>query len=101
MKKKKNGNTYTRRENIQSEDRDGIWQRKIFHTSNKKCQTTPDGCNGTTKLEKMKIKKMGTLIQEVRIYSQKIGMEFGIEKYAILVIKSGKRHLTDTMELPN
>ena len=49
----------------------------------------------------MKIKKMGTLIQEVRIYSQRIGMEFGIEKYAILVIKSGKRHLTDTMELPN
>ena len=37
----------------------------------------------------MKIKKMGTLIQEVRIYSQRIGMEFGIEKYAILVIKSG------------
>ena len=44
---------------------------------------------------------MGTLIQEVRIYSQRIGMEFGREKYAILVIKSGKRHLTDAMELPN
>ena len=28
-------------------------------------------------------------------------MEFGIEIYAMLVIKSGKRHLTDRMELPN
>ena len=37
----------------------------------------------------------------VRIYSQNIGMEFGIEKYAMLVMKSGKRHLTDGMELPN
>ena len=28
-------------------------------------------------------------------------MEFGIEKCALLVMKSGKRHLTDRMELPN
>ena len=28
-------------------------------------------------------------------------MEFGIEKYAILVMKSGKRHMTEGMELPN
>ena len=28
-------------------------------------------------------------------------MEFGIEKCAMLVIKSGKRHMTDGMELPN
>ena len=37
----------------------------------------------------------------VRIYSQDIGMEFGIEKCALLVMKSGKRHLTDGIELPN
>ena len=30
-----------------------------------------------------------------------IGMEFGIEKFAMLVMKSGKRHMTDGMELPN
>ena len=42
-----------------------------------------------------------TLIPAVRIYSQNIGMEFGIEKCAMLVMKSGKRHLTDGMELPN
>ena len=28
-------------------------------------------------------------------------MEFGIEKYAMLVMKSGKRHLTNEKELPN
>ena len=28
-------------------------------------------------------------------------MEFGIEKCAMLVMKNGKRHLTDGMELPN
>ena len=42
-----------------------------------------------------------TLIHTVRIYSQDIGMEFGIEKCAMLVMKSGKRHMTGGMELPN
>ena len=28
-------------------------------------------------------------------------MDFGIEKYAMLVMKTGKWHLTDGMELPN
>ena len=28
-------------------------------------------------------------------------MEFGIEKCAMLVMKSRKRHMTDGMELPN
>ena len=28
-------------------------------------------------------------------------MEFGIEKCAMLVMKSGKRHMTDGMDLPN
>ena len=37
----------------------------------------------------------------VRIYSQDIGMEFGIEKCGMLVMKSGKRHITDGIELPN
>ena len=46
-------------------------------------------------------KEVGTLIHAVRIYSQDIGMEFGIGKCAMLVTKSGKRHLSDGMELPN
>ena len=28
-------------------------------------------------------------------------MEFGIEKFAILVMKSSKQHMTDGMEQPN
>ena len=46
-------------------------------------------------------KELETLINAVRIYSQNIGMEFGIEKCLMLVKKSGKRHLTDGMEIPN
>ena len=46
-----------------------------------------------------KIKK--TCKHSVRIYSNDIGMEFGIEKCAMLVMKSGKPHLNDRMELPN
>ena len=44
-------------------------------------------------------KEMETLIHTVRIYSQDIGMEFGIEKCTMLVMKSGKRYRTDRMEL--
>ena len=53
------------------------------------------------KLFAKKCKELETLIHAVRIYNQDIGMESGIEKCAMLVIKSGKRHLTDGMELPN
>ena len=37
-------------------------------------------------------KELETLIQAVRIYRQDIGMEFGIEKCVMLVMKSGKQH---------
>ena len=37
----------------------------------------------------------------VRIYSQDMGMEFGLEKCAMLVMKSGKRRRTDGIERPN
>ena len=46
-------------------------------------------------------KELETLIHAVRIYSRDIGMEFSIEKCAMIVTKSGKRHMTDGMELPN
>ena len=45
--------------------------------------------------------ELETLIHAARIYSQDIGMEFSIEKCAMLVMKSGKHHMTDGMELPN
>ena len=53
------------------------------------------------KLFAKNVKELETLIHAVRIYSQDVGMEFGIEKCAMLVMKSGKRHLTDRMELPS
>ena len=46
-------------------------------------------------------KQLETLIHPIKIYSQYIGMESGIEKCAMQVMKSGKRHPTDGMELLN
>ena len=46
-------------------------------------------------------KEQETHIHAVRIYSQDIEMKFGIEKCVILVMKSGKRHMTDGVELQN
>ena len=45
-------------------------------------------------------KELETLIHAFRIHNQDIGMEFGFEKCAMIVMKSGERHLTDRMELP-
>ena len=50
---------------------------------------------------KLVVKNEKELEPLVRIYNQDIGMEFGIEKGAMLVMKSGKRHLTDVMERPS
>ena len=46
-------------------------------------------------------RELETQIHAVRIYSQDIGMKFGTEKCAVQVMKSGKGHLTDGIELPN
>ena len=46
-------------------------------------------------------KESETLTGTVRIYSQHIGIEFGWEKCAMVVMKSGKRHMTEGIELPN
>ena len=46
-------------------------------------------------------KELKILIHAVRIYNRDIGIEFGIEKHAMLVMKSGKWHLRDGMEQPN
>ena len=43
------------------------------------------------KNEKKNENKMETLIQMIRIYSQDIRMELGIEKCAILIMKYGKK----------
>ena len=46
-------------------------------------------------------KELETLIQTNRIYNQNIGMGFGIENFALLIIKSGKGQRTEGIELPN
>ena len=46
-------------------------------------------------------KELETLIQKVRIYSQDIGMGFGIEKCTILIMRNWKRQLTEGIEQPN
>ena len=46
-------------------------------------------------------KEVETLIQTVGIYSQYIGMEFVIEKCAILEMKNEKRPTTKLIEMPN
>ena len=46
-------------------------------------------------------KELENLIQVVRIYSDDIGMEFGIEKCAMLIRKSGNRQMTEGIELLN
>ena len=46
-------------------------------------------------------KKLETLIEVVRIYNQDIGIEWGIEKCGMLIIKSRKRQRTKGIELPN
>ena len=50
---------------------------------------------------KNKKKELETLKEIVRICSQEIGMESGIEKCAMLVMKRGKRHITEGVEIPN
>ena len=46
-------------------------------------------------------KEFETLIHTVRIYSQDIRVEFGNEKCSLLIMRRGKQHTTNKMELPN
>ena len=45
-------------------------------------------------------KGLNSLVQIVRVFSEDIGMEFGIEKYAMLVMEKGKI-VKSVVELPN
>ena len=46
-------------------------------------------------------KELETLIQTIRIYNQDIGMEFGIEKCVMLIMRSRRRKIMEGIELPN
>ncbi len=49
---KKELETKTCSQNIQSGHRDGIWHRKMFHANNEKQKMTNDGRNKNSKLRK-------------------------------------------------
>ena len=57
--------------------------------------------NDDIKLFATNEKELETLIQAVWIHSQNIEMEFGIEKCAMLIIKSRKWQMTEGIKLPN
>ena len=44
-------------------------------------------------------KDLETLIQVIKIYSQDIGMEFGIDKCAMFIMKIGEREIREEREL--
>ena len=46
-------------------------------------------------------KELNTLIQTVRVFSKDIGMDFGIEKCAMIQMKRGKFVMSEGIELPN
>ena len=58
-------------------------------------------CMDDIKLFAKNGKELETLIQTVRIYSEDVGMDFGIEKCAMLIMKSRKRQMTKGIELLN
>ena len=75
-------------------------------TAGYKLSKSQEKINHLTYIDDIKLfakneKELETLIHAVRICSQDIGMEFCIEKYAMLIMKTGKRHMTDGMELQN
>ena len=47
----------------------------------------------------MKKKELENVIEAVRVYSDNIGMEYGIGN--VLIMESGKRQMTEGIELPN
>ena len=50
---------------------------------------------------KKKINRLIYVGDIIKIFSQDIEMEFGIEKCPILIMSRGKRQITERMEQPN
>ena len=70
---------------------------KLSKTQEKNHSPNGDGQHQTVCQKKKK--ELET--HAVRIYSQDKGMEFGIETGSMLIMKSGKRHVIDGIEIPN
>ena len=56
---------------------------------------------GDLKLYSRSEKGLDSLVQTVRVFSEDIGMEFGIEKCAMLVMEKGKIVKSVGIELPD
>ena len=56
---------------------------------------------GDLKLYSKSGRALDSLIQTVRTFSEDIGMQFGIDKQAMLVMKKGKIVKSDGTKLPN
>lgn len=46
-------------------------------------------------------KELSSLVQTIRVFSKHMGMEFGIEKYAMLVMKKGINVKSVGIQLPD
>ena len=46
-------------------------------------------------------KGLEILIQAIRIYSQGIGIEFGVENWAVRIMRNRKQDIMEDIELPN
>ena len=46
-------------------------------------------------------KALDSLTQTVRIFSEDIGVQYGIDKFAMLMMKKGKIVKSDCIQLPN
>ena len=68
---------------------------------NKYHKLQPSNVQGRHQPAYQKQKRLETLIMIVRIYSENIGMEFGIEKCAMLIMKNEKQNMTEKIKLPN
>ena len=75
--------------------------RRISNSTNRKKKINHLMYVDDMKLFTKNEKELETLMQPVRIYNEDMVMEFGIEKCAMLIMKSGKLQMMEGIELPN
>ena len=73
--------------------------KKYIHFPSRKKRSITKRTSTTPNCQKWK--ELEVLIQIVRIYSQVIGMEFGIEKCTMVIMRSRKRQMMEGKELLN
>ena len=99
QKWKRIGNSNTGSENIQSDHRDEIWQRKMHHANNEKGETTHDGRNRTTEPRKnQSVRGKGNLqilgnsgsgLHQTSRYKRKSKKEYSKPNYIAEILSRG------------